>query len=61
MTERTLTGKTRRRRGSPALGRRAGANKPAHLSHLGALPWAMLLLTFSVALAAAAVFTRKPF
>ncbi len=61
MTERTLTGRTRRRKGSPAQGRRAGANRPAHLGRLGALPWAMLLLSFSVALAAAAVFTRKPF
>ncbi|MEP7027320.1 MAG: hypothetical protein ABI960_01880 [Candidatus Eisenbacteria bacterium] len=60
MTERTLTGKPRRR-GRAAGARRATGKKPAPLTHLGALPWAMLLLTFSVALAAAAVFTRKPF
>ena len=59
MTERTKSGKTRRPGPRPAT-RRSRARDGGTLSNFGALPWTALLLTFSVALAAAAVFTRKP-
>jgi hypothetical protein len=59
MIERTLTGKPRPRRNARAAGRKKNATGPAALSNLGPVVWSIALLTFSVALAAAAVFTHK--
>jgi len=60
MTERTLSGKPRPRRSPRAAGRTHNASRPAALTNLGPVVWSIALLTFSVALAAAAVFTHKP-
>jgi hypothetical protein len=60
MTERTLSGKPRPRRTSRAAGRKKNATGPAALTNLGPVIWSIALLAFSVALAAAAVFTHKP-
>jgi len=57
MIERTLTGRSKPRRGSARRGKSSG---PAALTNLGPVIWSIALLTFSVALAAAAVFTHKP-
>jgi len=60
MTERTLSGNPRPRKHARAAKRKSQAQGPAALSNLGPVVWSIALLTFSVALAAAAVFTHKP-
>lgn len=61
MIHRTKTGRALRGPSSKRPGRKAAKSRNTPLAHLGALTWAFGLLTVSVALAAAAVFTKKPF
>jgi hypothetical protein len=57
MTERTASGRTRRR--SPARAAKSRKRDESPLAHLGPVTWAFAMLMASVALAAAAVFTHK--
>lgn len=59
MTERTLSGKARPRSHSRAARRRTQGDAPAAFANLGPIVWSVAMLGFSVALAAAAVFTHK--
>ena len=58
MTERTASGRTRRRPHARAPKARAKGASP--ITQLGPVTWAFAMLMASVALAAAAVFTRQP-
>ena len=60
MTERTLSGKARPRKHARAAGRKSQTQGPTAPGNLGPVVWSIALLMFSVALAAAAVFTHKP-
>ena len=57
MTERTASGRTRRRSTVRVTKSRKKDESP--LTHLGPVTWAFAMLMASVALAAAAVFTHK--
>jgi len=57
MTERTASGRTRRRSTVRVTKARKKGESP--LTHLGPVTWAFAMLMASVALAAAAVFTHK--
>jgi hypothetical protein len=60
MTERTLSGRVRLRRTPRAAGKKKNAQGPEAFTNLGPIIWSIAMLTFSVALAAAAVFSHKP-
>ncbi len=61
MIHRTKTGRALKGPRGKGRGRKTAKSRNSPLAHLGALTWAFGLLTVSVALAAAAVFTKKPF
>jgi hypothetical protein len=60
MTYRTKTGKSIRKATQRTRGPRMKA-KALSAAQLGPITWSIALLMVSVALAAAAVFTKKPF
>lgn len=61
MTYRTKTGKALHKTTRSAKRRRTDKAEGSPFAHLGALTWTFALLMVSVALAAATVFTKKPF
>jgi hypothetical protein len=61
MIYRTKTGKALHKTTRSSRKRRTDKPEGSPFTHLGALTWTFALLMVSVALAAAAVFTKKPF